>query len=428
MASKMLSAVGDGAHVVGVFRRAGLLRPVRPDKLARSGLVLARWGATPAAGFASAAIHYPNEVAIVDERGSLTFDEVHRRSNALARALSTRGIQAGAGIAILCRDHRGFIDATLAASKLGATALYLNTSFAGPQLAEVIEGERPVALICDAEFEGLLSDAAGEYRRFISWHQPGQPGEASLEELIAEADDSEPKPPPAPGRFVILTSGTTGTPKGAQREPPGLLTSVSILSRIPLRARETTVIAAPLFHSWGFSHFALGLLLASTLVLRRRFDPESMLAAIERHRATALVVVPVMLQRILDLPDETRRRYDTSSLRVVPVSGSVLPGELATRFMDEFGDVLYNLYGSTEVGWATIATPEELRAAPGTAGSPPRGTTLKILDADGREVPRGQSGRIFVGNDFLFEGYTGDGGKEVVDGCMSTGDVGRLED
>ena len=187
------------------------------------------------------------------------------------------------------------------------------------------------------------------------------------------------------------------------------------------------MIAAPMFHSWGFGHFTLAEPLASTLVLRRRFDPEDTLRAIAHHRATALAVVPVMLQRIMELDRETLAAYDVSSLKVIAVSGSVLPGELATRVMDVFGDVLYNLYGSTEVAWATIATPEDLRAAPGTAGRPPLGTVVKLLDAEGREAPPGQGGRIFVANEMVFEGYTGGGGKEIVRGLMSTGDVGRFD-
>ena len=149
-----------------------------------------------------------------------------------------------------------------------------------------------------------------------------------------------------------------------------------------------------------------------------------------RYRCDSLVVVPVMMSRILDLPKEVREKYDTSSLKVVAASGSALPGDLATEWMDEFGDNLYNLYGSTEVAWATIATPADMRAAPGTAGRAPRGTILKLLDEKGVEVPPGQTGRIFVTNEMLFEGYTGDdgGSKDVVDGLMSTGDVGRLDE
>jgi fatty-acyl-CoA synthase len=204
--------------------------------------------------------------------------------------------------------------------------------------------------------------------------------------------------------------------------------AVSLLSKIPLRSRWTTHIAAPLFHSWGFAHFTIGLLLNTTMVLTRKFDPEECLAQIERSRADVLVVVPVMMQRIMELPSATRKKYDTSSLKVVAASGSALPGDLATKWMDEFGDTLYNLYGSTEVAWATIATPEDMRAAPGTAGTPPRGTVLKLYDQEGKPVPTGETGRIFVGNEMLFEGYTGGGGKDAIDGLMATGDVGRLDE
>ncbi len=135
-----------------------------------------------------------------------------------------------------------------------------------------------------------------------------------------------------------------------------------------------------------------------------------------------------MLQRIMDLGEETIARYDVRALRVIALSGSALPGDLAIRAMDAFGEVVYNLYGSTEVAWATVATPEDLRAAPGTAGRPPMGTVVKLLDEEGREVGRGETGRIFVANEMIFEGYTDGGGKEIVEGLMSTGDVGRFDE
>ena len=163
-------------------------------------------------------------------------------------------------------------------------------------------------------------------------------------------------------------------------------------------------------------------------MLKRRFDPEGILSLTAQHRASALVVVPVMIQRILELDDEVLRRYDLSELRAVPVSGSALPGAISERWMDLFGDNLYNLYGSTEVAWATIATPEDLRAAPGTAGRPPRGTVVKLFDDDGNEVGPGETGRIFVGNDLAFEGYTGGGNKDAIEGLLSSGDVGHFDE
>ncbi len=428
-----LGPVTDVPFNLRTLAEAGVLRPVRPDKLARTVRELLRWGASPAAGIAGAAINHPHEVALCDDAGELTFSDLDRRSNALANALAGKGVGEGDGVAIMCRNHRGFIDATLAVSKLGAHGLYLNTAFSGPQLEGVMEREQPLALIYVDEFAELRGDADAEAdaTRFVAWpEEQGSGSHTTLDELISSAPDTPPPAPDESARFVILTSGTTGTPKGAQRSQPDTLSPLAAMfSRIPLHARETTVIAAPLFHSWGFAHFMLGLALNSTYVVQRRFDPEQTLKAIASHEATALVVVPVMMQRILQLPDETLSTYELPSLRVTAASGSALSGPLAEEWMDRFGDNLYNLYGSTEVAWATIATPEDLRAAPGTAGKPPRGTVVKIVDSGGRgELPRGGTGRVFVGNEMAFEGYTGGGGKDTYEGLLSSGDVGHFDD
>jgi acyl-CoA synthetase (AMP-forming)/AMP-acid ligase II len=421
-------------EVARTLARTGMLRPSRPDKTLRSLAALQRWGPTPAAAYTGAAARYPQRLAIVDERGTVTFAEEQARTNALAHELRRAGIEEGDGVAIMCRNHRGFVDASVACSKLGASVLYLNTAFAGPQIEDVLEREGPRAVIYDEEFAGLIGDAGAARKRFIAWREPDavDAGAADsiprIEDMIAAGSHAELQPPNERGRVVILTSGTTGAPKGAARkEPDSLEPMAAMFSKIPLRARQTTVIAAPMFHSWGYAHFTLALPLASTLVLTRRFDPQETLKAVAQHRASALVLVPVMLQRMLELGPSVIARYDVSCLRVIALSGSVLPGELATRAMDLFGDVLYNLYGSTEVAWATIATPGDLRAAPGTAGRPPIGTVVKLLDSDGHEAPPGASGRIFVGNEMMFEGYTGGGSKEIVDGLMSTGDVGHFD-
>jgi acyl-CoA synthetase (AMP-forming)/AMP-acid ligase II len=408
---------------------AGVVTPTRPSRVARAVRALRRFGPTPAAGYSISAIRFPTATALVDDLGTLTFAEVHRRTNALAHALRAAGVGQGSSVAIMCRNHRGFIDTTVALSKLGAHALYLNTAFAGPQITEVAEREQPTAIVYDAEFENLVHDAGKGRKRFIAWHDADEPaGDPRLEDLIASGDPSDVDPPSEKGRVVILTSGTTGSPKGAQRrQPESLGPAAALFDMIPLHAREHTMLAAPMFHSWGFAHFTLGMALSSTLVMRRKFDPEDTLSAMAQHECTALVVVPVMLQRILELPAETIERYDLRALRVIAASGSALPGELALKVMDRFGEVLYNLYGSTEVAWATIATPKDLREAPGTAGRPPRGTVVKLLDDDGAEVPPGATGRIFVGNEMAMEEYTGGGGKQVVAGLMSSGDVGHFD-
>jgi len=411
---------------------AGVFRPTRPDRLLRTGLALQRWGPTAAAGYAASAIRYPDDAAIVDDLGSLTFAEVHRRTNGLAHALADRGLGEGDNVAVLCRNHRGIIDITVACSKLGAHALYLNTMFSGPQITEVCAREKPKAIVFDEEFKDLVHEAGKRRKRFIAWTEPeseGRHDDELLEHLIDGGDPSDVVPPAQKGRITILTSGTTGSPKGANRKQPESLEPVAaLLNRIPYRARERTHIAAPIFHSWGYANWMLAISLSSTIVLRRRFTPEGCLSATAQFECSGLVVVPVMLQRILELPAEIIDRYDVRALRVIAASGSALPGELATKVMDRFGDVLYNLYGSTEVAWATIATPADLRAAPGTAGRPPRGTIVKLFDDHGNEVGPGETGRIFVGNDMAMEGYTGGGHKQNIAGLLSSGDVGHFDE
>jgi fatty-acyl-CoA synthase len=421
--------LADAAFELRVFADAGLIRPIRPDRLLKIGERYVRLGASPALGSVANAITDPDRTAIIDEAGTLTWEQTHRRSNALARSLRDQGVGVGDGLAIMCRNHRYFIEATMAASKLGAVALYLNTAFAGPQLSDVVEREGPSALIYDQEFTDLLSEVTGSLRRFVAWEDEEGTDETTVEQLISGSHGDELEPPEEQGRYIILTSGTTGTPKGAQRsQPEGLDAIAALLSKIPRHSHETVMIAAPLFHSWGFLHFMLSLPTGATMVLRSRFDPEEILQTTAEHRARVLAVVPVMLQRIVNLPEEVRRRYDLSALEVTAVSGSALPGELATKWMDEFGDNIYNLYGSTEVAWASIATPEDMRAAPGTAGRPPRGTVVRIVDEDGNDVEPGETGRIFIGNQLAFEGYTGGGDKEHLGELLSSGDVGHFDE
>lgn len=411
---------------VRVLYGAGFLSPSFIVALGRANK---QWGPTGAAGFAASAARRPNDVAVIDDLGQLTFVEVHRRTNAIANGLAAAGVRAGDGVGILCRNHRGFIESSIAVAKLGADALFLNTGFAGPQLGDVLDREGAVAVVYDEEFAKVVEAGARGRKLFLAWRD-GADGRPSLDELAKRHSADEPGRVERPGRATLLTSGTTGTPKGARRPTKNadLDTLVGVLSSMPYRIGETTMIAAPTFHAWGLAQLLIAGMLSCTVVLRRRFDPEGTLAAVAQSRATTLAVVPVMMQRMLGLERETIRRHDTSSLRIVAASGSALPGELAIRWMNTFGDNLYNFYGSTEVAQASIAGPHDLRAAPGTAGRVPRGTVVKILDEQGRELPRGKTGRIFVANQSQFEGYTGGGGKEVVGGMMSSGDVGYFDE
>ncbi len=425
----VVARVKDTGTSLKILTDSGIVRPYSPVVIAGMANALRQWSTTPAGGFKTIALRMPNQVAIIDEIGSLTFGELQQRSNALAHGLRARGVKPGDGVAVMCRNHRGFIEASIAISKLGADVLYLNTAFAGPQLVDVLAREKPRVVVHDEEFTGLLADA-DIADRVLGWTD-GEPGPDSLEGIItAQASagrTSDLSAPSRKGRTIILTSGTTGTPKGAPRPQGGLPAAISLLSRMPLKSGWKCHVAAPLFHTWGFAHYQLAMMLGTSLVLTRRFDPEDALRLLHEEKCDSFAVIPVMLQRILALPEATLERYPLPALKAVASSGSALPGDLATQWMDRFGDNLYSIYGSTEVAWASIADPRDLREAPDCAGRLPHQTVVRILDADGRELPVGQSGRIFVGNSLQIEGYTGGGGKEMVDGLMSSGDVGRFD-
>jgi fatty-acyl-CoA synthase len=416
------------ARTVKVLSSAGILSR-RADHLVHRVVALRRYGPVPAAAFVGAARAYPNRPYVIDDEGTLTFGEVDARTDAIAWALHDAGIRAGDGVGVLCRNGRAWVEAVLACSKLGATVLFLNTDFAGPQLTDALLREEGVALISDEEFDRQLPDDVLPGRRWIG-HHDGPQDRPTLDGIIAAGNSRGAFPSPdVTGRLVILTSGTTGAPKGASRTGAPIGALIGILDRLPFRAGQVHHIVAPLFHGWGLLHFTLGLTLPSTIVLRRRFDPEEVLRTIHEHRVDSVAMVPTMLQRMLQLPPEVRERYDTSSLSAIPLSGSAIPGDLAVRAMDAFGDVVFNFYGSTETGWATIATPEDLRAAPSTAGTPPLGTDLVLLDDEDQPVPLGSTGRIFVASQLQMAGYTDAGlRKAIVDGKMSTGDVGYLDD
>jgi fatty-acyl-CoA synthase len=431
---KLAGRAGDEAYFTRVCFRAGVFEIESPQRLARIVHSIERHGLL-ASSIAIGAIRHPERVAIRDERGDLSYGELHDHANALANAWRRRGLRAGDGVAILVRNHRGFLEAMFGAVLCGARVILLNTSFAGPQIRDVAEREGTDLIVYDDEFGEILEGIEPRYGRFRAWvedahDRPGgdeDPVE-TLDALIAGASAQSPPKPKRHAKLVILTSGTTGAPKGAPRDEPRSLAIVGgLLSKVPLRARQPTMLATPMFHTLGLAGMALGLALGSTLVIHRRFDPAVTLDALADNRAAAMVVVPVMLQRIVDLGQEAISARDLRSLRVILASGSALGPSLVARATSAFGPVVYNLYGSTEVAQATVATPDDLALDPATVGRPVRGTVVRVFGEGGDELPAGDTGRIFVGNYAQFEGYSGGGSKDEHEGLMSSGDVGHFD-
>ena len=409
-------------HYAYKMLEAGAFKLEPPQNIAAMVADIRRWGEfgmIPALN----ARRTPNRTAIIDDFGEITFKELDDAAHEVANGLLAKGIKGGDGVAILARNHRWFLIAVYGAARAGARIILLNSEFSGPQIKEVSEREGAKLIIYDDEYCQAVAKAdppLGKLRALgvnPDKEEPSGSTDETLEDLVARSSG---KPAPKATKhssIIILTSGTTGTPKGANRStPPSLAPIGGILSHVPFKSGEVTSLPAPMFHALGFLHATIAMMLGDTLVLRRRFKPPTVFADIEKHKVTAVVVVPVMLSRMLDALEKMDTKPDLSSLRIVFVSGSQLGAELAQRALKDLGPVVYNLYGSTEIAFATIARPKDLEKNPATVGPVVKGVKVKILDDSGNELPQGEVGRIFVGNTFPFEGYTGGGHKQIIDG------------
>jgi fatty-acyl-CoA synthase len=421
-------------HYLQKMIQSGAFGLEHPQNIAGMVADIRRWGEVgmiPALN----ARRTPHRTAIIDDEGTMTFAELNDAANAVANGLLAMGVRGGDGVAILARNHRWFLIANYAAARVGARLILLNTEFSGPQIRDVAAREGAKVIIYDDEYSEAVKLAEaqlGKLRGLASNPDADGPSgstDETLEELIARSSTDPAPKATKRSSIIILTSGTTGPPKGANRHAPPTLAPIGgVLSHVPFKAHEMTSLPSPMFHALGYLHATIAMTMGSTLVLHRKFKPATVLEDVPKHKVTAIVVVPVMLSRMLDALEKMDSKPDLSSLRIIFVSGSQLGAELATRAMKDIGPVIYNLYGSTEIAFVSIARPQDLKKNPATVGPIIRGVHVKILDEHGKEVPEGQVGRIFVGNFFPFEGYTGGGGKEIIDGLMSSGDVGYFDD
>ncbi|MGW4773090.1 AMP-binding protein [Nocardia sp. NPDC004278] len=415
------------ADVARQIASTGVGRTYRLDLGVKQIARLAKWGFNLAGGYAAAAAHSPRRVAIVDDHGSRTFAEVHERSQLLAGALAALGLGYGDAIGLLAHNHAGMVETMVAAGKLGVDVVLLNAGLSARRIEEIVQHHRLAHLFVDTDLEKLVHYLHPGIRRFGTDPHHPTPGRTTIDDLINQGHNDF-RRPPRPGRLIVLTSGTSGTPKGARRpQPKGFATVAALLSRIPLQMNETMLIPSPLFHTWGLAALQLSTALRAAVVLTEHFDARDTLRLIAENQVTTMVAVPTMVQRILDLPQTTRARHNTTSLRIVASCGAPLAGATVLQFMDTHGDILYNIYGSTEVSWATIATPEDLRISPTTAGRPPLGTRIALLGPDQQPVPIGATGRIYVGNHMLFDGYVNSAPPAETDGMLDTGDLGYLD-
>lgn len=397
---------------VTVLQRAGAIDLRRPDQLAHTSRSVRELG--PIAGPVQvAARRYPDRIALVDESGLLTYRELAHSTNALAQSWLANGVSARTRIGVLCRDHRGLVQALIAGAKIGARVVLLHTGFDANRLADAVAGEGVGAILADDEFASATAELGPEVKR--------------LDTLAAKHRVVTPPPVPAiQGGFVMLTEGTSGPPKGVPSQAETPLAAAQLLERVPYRSGGVTLQCAPLFHRAGLTQFITSLSLGCTVVLHGRFDARRALAQIQEYRCTAVVLMPAMLRGLLDIGAEEIRGHDTSSLRLLVCAGDSLPSALGSRAVELFGPVLYNVYGRTETGIATVATPQDWIAAPGTVGKPPAGVIVRLFDNGVPVATPGIKGTVYVGSSRTASGYSGSG-ENGADGLVRTGDVGHFD-
>ncbi|MFJ9370339.1 SDR family NAD(P)-dependent oxidoreductase [Nocardia sp. NPDC101769] len=427
----------DAVTVAGWIPASGALNLVPPTRIPQLARAL-REGMGPATALSVCAARFPDRPAMIDDEGPISAAELDRQVQRLAAALRARwDVRRGQRVGVLCRNHRGFVIAAYAAARLSADLVPLNYGFAGPQIGEVLDRERVELLLYDGEFHTAIDKSGYRGRRVVV--RGAADGLPTVAGLVA-AGGPPVREPAGGGTIILLTGGTTGVPKGVPRTlgarsvlaglSPRMVLALSDLARIePIpRLGRPMVIAPPLHHTYGFLAIGAAFLLGSTAIVHDRFDAETVLADIERHGVQIACLVPTMLKRIMDLPAADRRRYHLESLHMVMCGAAPLPPWLATAFMDEFGEVLFNAYASTETGVGTFATPADLRAAPGTVGRPLAGIVdIRIVDGEGHEVPAGVTGRIVNKNPSLFAGYSDGRTRDMVGQHMDSGDLGHVD-
>ncbi len=380
-------------------------------------------------------IALPDKTAIIDRQGELTWSELDRRANRLVHAFARLGLRGGDRVALLLRNGRELVECMLAAQKAGIVAAPLNTWAKPKELAATLDQAGPKALVYDVlhadqvrktGVDGPALVAVGDVSKAVEDSAP-------YEELLASRTDAPLLPLTlrrGSPKVIIHTSGTTGTPKGAARDAAvtGVREFAGLLRVVPLRRDDVILCPAPLFHSFGLLALVAGTLIGATFVLPEKFDPEQALELIEEHAVTAAAMVPIMIRRIVSLPEGTRHRRDLSSLRILLASGAAIPEDVRTAVADMFGEVLYDLYGSTEAGWVAIATPEDMRRKQGTLGRPVQGVEVAVFSPEGDPLQPGEVGEIHVKSSARFEGYTTGEDKPQRDGYMSIGDLGHLDE
>jgi fatty-acyl-CoA synthase len=421
-----------GVLLAQAFRATGLGGAIRPTGLASFALRTIGVRRSPSLILRLHAFNTPDKPALIDGEVRLTYRELEERINRLAHALAGMGVRPGARVAVMMRNCHQYLESQWALSRVGGVAVQVGYRLKPPEVAFILENSGATAFLYQAEF----GDVAREAQRIASSPAPENLVEVGprYEELLGRGD---PEAPPSvtgegKGGVMIYTSGTTGRPKGASRGFDKTLheSVTDFLCQVKIHHDDRHLVACPLYHSAAPAFVAFTYLVGGTVVLRDHFEPEATLRTIERERISSTMMVPTMLGRLVGVGKDAFARHDVSSMRWIMSGAAPLPTETARRVEDAFGPKLFNFYGATETGLVTLACPGEHTARPGTIGRALSGNEIRLLDDDGREVPPGGVGELWVRNSMLVSGYHGDAEatkKSMRDGFFFVGDMARVD-
>src|SRR5581483_10228087 len=410
-----MSLLGD----LDTLRRAGVLKPLSPRTTIELGRQILREGFGPHLVYTLHGTQSPDRPALIYEDRVITWGQLLDRVRRLANHLLAWGVVPGDAVTIMLPNRPEFIESEAAALRVGATTAFVNPKTPAAEARDIVTRTGARVLVTTRE------DVRPNARvLFVPSYYEG---------AIAAAPNHEPHVPRSgEAKVVIFTSGTTGRPKGAVRSmssntSPGAFTG--FLRQIPMKAGDVHMVVCPLYHATGSGFATIAGVLGNTMVIVEKFSPEEFCRTVQEHNVNSTAVVPTMLHRIVEWGGA--KDYDLSSLRVVVCTGAPLREEIRAKVRETFGNVVYDLYGSTEMGWVSIATPEDQLRKPGTVGRPVEGVRLRILDSDGNQMPPGEQGEVWASSALLMQGYLDDPELErerIRDGFVSVRDVGYLED
>ncbi|HUS29465.1 MAG TPA: AMP-binding protein [Kofleriaceae bacterium] len=457
-AERVVTRAERAVFFASVLRASKVVSPMRPSAFAQFAKSARQTKLGPHVAIMFHAAAHPEKEAIVEygEHGvrRLTWGEFDATINRVAHALVARGVKGGSRVALMLPNGSEYLIAQQALARLGATAVQIGYRLKAGEIAFILENSGPTATIVYGEYVGTMLEArkqankggamlvvGGEVdpaRRSQSAGLHSGPGSDEIEDWDRALAAASPEMPPRVrggdgGGVIVYTSGTTGKPKGANRSwrKTGFESVADMILQVGMRADDRHLVTCPLYHSAAPAFVAIMMSLGATCVLQNHFEPEAALDIIQKERITCSLMVPTMLIRMSNLPPETRKKYDTSSLRWVMSGAAPLTTEAARRFMEQFGPVLWNFYGATETGLVTLAGPHDHVSRPGTIGKKLRGNDIRLLDDSGSDVGPGQVGELYARNPTLISGYHGndDATKSSQrDGFFSVGDVGRIDD